>query len=201
MTSGDSSVYLYLGPSVRRFKTRQDQLTYALKLRPEGLCLEFGVFKGKTARHIQSQLGPQESLYAFDSFEGLPEKWDLGRNVHPAGHFNLKGKIPKLLPGTIPVKGRIEQTLPAWIDGKSPGLKIGFVHIDVDIYSATKTILSLIKPHLAARAIIVFDELADFQNPQIYTNWREGEYKALMEELPNHEIISATETYAVAIRI
>lgn len=193
--------YLDVPRSAIIFKDRFDQLTYALERRPPGLCLEFGVFKGSTTRHIQAKLGGDESLYAFDTFTGLPEDWDMGKKKHPAGHFTLKGRLPNLIPPTIPVKGLIQDTLPKWLEWKSPLLKIGFMHIDVDLYSATKCILGLTKPHLAEGAIIVFDELADFQAQQVYTNWREGEYKALIEEFDEFEIISRNSTYAVAIRV
>ena len=53
--------------------------------------------------------------------------------------------------------------------------KINFVHIDVDTYETTKFILNLIKPRLIKGAIILFDELYNFEG------WDVGEYKALNE--------------------
>lgn len=79
--------------------------------------------------------------------------------------------------------------------------KIAFMHVDVDLYKPAKFILHNLKGHLSKNAIIVFDELADFQEPQIYTNWMDGEYKALIEEIDDFEIISRTGTYAVTVMV
>lgn len=192
------SDYLEIPESALVFDSRFKQLEYALSIRPAGVCAEFGVYKGKSARLIGKAINPQK-LYAFDSFRGLPEKWQFGDKCHEKGHFNLDGKIPKLTKNTIPVVGRVEDTLPKWVaDLTEP---VAFVHVDTDLYAPCKVILNHLKPVLAKGAIIVFDELADFKTPQYYTLWREGEYRALIEEIPSFEYISRTTRYQVAIRV
>lgn len=192
--------YLKIPDGVKVFKNRYDNLSYSLARKPEGIACEFGVFKGKTARHIAKTIFP-DTLYAFDSFKGLPEKWDLGTMSHQKGHFNLKGKLPKLRNNIKPVVGVIEETLDGWIRHELKQQKIAFMHIDVDLYAPTKFILHNLKEHLSKDAVIVFDELADFQKQQIYTNWMEGEYKALVEEIEHFQIISRSETYAVTVMV
>ena len=91
----------------------------------------------------------------------------------------LKKKIPDLPDNVIPVKGWIQDTLPPFLIEKDP--KINFVHIDVDTYETTKFILDLIKPRLVKGALILFDELYNFEG------WDVGEYKALTEVFKESE--------------
>ncbi len=54
----------------------------------EGLVLEFGVSRGTTINHIAKKL-PNQTVYGFDSFEGLPEEWQLNKKKKiQAGHFS-----------------------------------------------------------------------------------------------------------------
>lgn len=106
--------YLKTPETTRVFSNRYENLSYSLARKPAGLVCEFGVFKGKTARHIAKTIFP-DTLHAFDSFRGLPEKWDLGTMTHERGHFNLKGKVPRLGINVMPIIGVIEDTLGGWL--------------------------------------------------------------------------------------
>ena len=44
-----------------------------LKHKPNTLWLEFGVASGRTINYISTFTN--DTVYGFDSFEGLPEKW------------------------------------------------------------------------------------------------------------------------------
>lgn len=138
--------------------------------------LEFGVFSGTTITFFSKYL-TKNKIYGFDSFEGLKEHW-LGTTV-TKGTFDLKKKIPTLPKNVVPVAGWIQDTLPPFLNEKKP--KINFVHIDVDTYETTKFILDLIKPQLVKGAIILFDELYNFEG------WDVGEYKALTEVYAKNE--------------
>ncbi len=135
--------------------------------------LEFGVWKGSSANYFSKYFN---KLYAFDSFEGLPNDW--GGSL-PKGSFNLNKKIPKLRKNVIPICGYVEDTLSNFLKKNNP--KISFVHMDLDLYGPTKYVLSKIKPYLIKGAVILFDELYN------YINWKEGEYKALIESFEDHE--------------
>ena len=111
------------------------------------------------------------TIYGFDSFEGLREDW-VGTNV-PKGTFNLNKKIPKLNKNVIPVSGWIQDTLAPFLEKHKP--EINFVHIDVDTYETTKFVLTKIKPYLVKNCLIAFDELYNIPG------WEVGEYKALKE--------------------
>ena len=142
----------------------------------EKTYIEFGVFSGSSINFLSKYL-KQKTIYGFDSFEGLQEDW-IGTSV-TKGTFDLKAKIPKLNKNVIPVKGWIDKTLPKFLNEEDH--KINFIHIDVDTYETTKFILEKIKPFLANRAIIIFDELYNFPG------WDVGEYKALNEVFNENE--------------
>jgi hypothetical protein len=141
-------------------------LDYALKQATnDGLFLEFGVFKGETINFISSKV--KNTIYGFDSFEGLPEDW---REGFEKGSFATK--IPKVNPNVNLIKGWFDNTLPEFL--KEHEEKCYFIHIDCDLYSSTKIIFDLLKDRIED-TVIVFDEFFN------YPGWLEGEYKAFNE--------------------
>jgi hypothetical protein len=146
-----------------------DVLTLALKQveNKAGLYLEFGVFSGHTINHIAGQV--DKPVYGFDSFEGLPERW---RDNLGSGHFKVNG-LPKVRENVTLVKGWFDQTLPEFL--KSHLGDVGFLHVDCDLYSSTRTIFTCLAPRIKPGTVIVFDEYFN------YPGWREGEFKAFQE--------------------
>jgi hypothetical protein len=151
-------------------------LEYAIKkslqlnLEQSGTYLEFGVWTGDSINFLSKFL-QKDSIYGFDSFEGLREDW---KGYHlTSGTFNLNKKVPKLEKNIIPMVGWIQDTLPSFLSEKKP--KINFIHIDTDTYETAKFILENTKKYLSKNSIIVFDELYNFPG------WDVGEYKALTE--------------------
>ncbi len=70
--------------------------------------------------------------------------------------------------------------------------------MDVDTYESSKFILETIKPNLVKGAIILFDELYNFEG------WDVGEYKALREVFNDNEykfLSFATDSSQVVIKI
>lgn len=157
---------------VPRCKTR-DQL-YRLALShlttDAGLFLEFGVYKGASINRLAG-LKRNVTFYGFDSFVGLPEAWTPGSKKVA---FSLKGKLPPVRENVKLIPGFFEDTLNRFVTVHS-GARISFMHIDCDLYSATKTILNQTAPMLEPGTVIVFDELFN------YPRWELGEYKALTE--------------------
>lgn len=155
--------------------------------------IEFGVFSGTSINFFSKNLN-NKKIYGFDSFEGLKEDW-VGTSV-PKGTFNLNKKIPKLENNVVPITGWIQDTLPIFLKEKNP--KINFVHMDVDTYESSKFILEAIKPNLVKGAIILFDELYNFEG------WDVGEYKALREVFNDNEykfLSFATDSSQAVIKI
>lgn len=54
--------------------------------------------------------------------------------------------------------------------------KVGFIHIDVDLYSSAKLVLDFIKPYLCEGTIILFDDWYCFPPGK-----HQGEKKAIQE--------------------
>ncbi len=134
------------------------------------LFLEFGVYKGDSINYISRFTGG--NVHGFDCFLGLPEFW---RPNHPKGEFDLSGNLPEVNSNVILIKGYFNDTLEEFL--KKENKLISFCHIDSDLYSSAKYVLNTIYPFLTPDAIIVFDELVNFD----YFNGPNSELKALNE--------------------
>jgi hypothetical protein len=133
------------------------------------ICLEFGVYTGKTINLISKSF---KKVYGFDSFEGLPEDWN---GVCKKERFNII-KLPDVDTNVILIKGWFNETLETFLSNNND-IDIDMIHIDCDLYSSTKTIFDLMIKYNKFKKglIIVFDELIN------YNKFYEGEIKALYE--------------------
>jgi predicted O-methyltransferase YrrM len=147
--------------------SKLDHLTFAFKQAPPGLALEFGVFKGTTINHL-ARLAPGRRFFGFDSFTGLPEDWAGSR--YSAVNFDRGGKKPKVAGNVTLIEGWFDKTLPEFL-AREPG-SIGFLHVDCDIYSSTKTVLDLCAARLAPGAVIVFDEFFNYKGYELTSTRR-----------------------------
>ena len=136
--------------------------------------LEFGVYVGTTINFFSKYAN---TIYGFDSFQGLKEDWQ--GHLLPKGSFNLNKKLPKLNNNVIPVVGWVQDTLVPFLENNKP--EINFIHMDMDTYETTKFVLTKIKPYIVKNCIIAFDELYNF------SGWEVGEYKALKETFNDNE--------------
>ena len=151
----------------------------------EGEILEFGVFQGKTIKHIANAF-PNKIIWGFDSFEGLPEDWPIWhrdkldpQNIkHKKGYFAVD-TLPEVKENVKLWKGWFEDTIPQYIKQQQPK-QISFLHVDGDLYSSAKTNLFQLEKYIVKDTIICFDELYAFGRKP-YETWEEGEYKALKE--------------------
>lgn len=170
----------YITPHLKTamlFADRYALLDYAVKQAraatppnaPGGLVCEFGVAGGKTLRHIAGLWGAP--VHGFDSFEGLPEDWT--GTAEQAGRFDLKGKLPSLPSNATLHVGWFERSLPPFL-AKHDGTA-ALLHLDADLYSSTKTVLSAFRDRIRPGTVLVFDEYYN------YPNWREHEFKAFQE--------------------
>lgn len=139
-----------------------------------GLVLEFGVFKGNSINHIASLTN--YTVYGFDSFEGLPERW---RDGFGEGIFKVS-RLPDVKANVQLIKGWFEKTLPAFVE-KNKGF-VAFLHIDCDLYSSTKTVFECLAKQIAPGTVIVFDEYLN------YPGWQDGEFKAFKEFLHQNNL-------------
>lgn len=158
--------------SVDSAGSAKELLTRAFKLADVSgsrLICEFGVFMGESINHIAKMT--DRTVFGFDSFEGLPEKWQDGWKV---GAFAMP-MLPKVRSNVRLIKGWFNETLPGFV--KENTGDIGFLHVDSDLYSSARTIFEFLEPRLKPGAVIVFDEYFN------YPGWEQGEHKALTEFL------------------
>jgi predicted O-methyltransferase YrrM len=189
---------------VRKFKfDSEDTDTHAVRLREldwihkfigEGEILEFGVFSGTTINRLAEHL-PNRKLIGFDSFEGLPEDWDMGGKNVKKEAFDRQGTMPEVRDNVELVKGFFDAVLPKY---KKKLSKIGFLHMDADLYSSTKTIFDELNDLIVPGTIIRFDELCCWRDafgeasPKKvqrvkYTTWKDHEWKALLEWMETYD--------------
>jgi hypothetical protein len=148
------------------------------RIKNNGLCLEFGVFKGDSLNYFSNYL-PKKKWYGFDSFYGLQEDWKGG--LFAKGYFNLNGNIPHFNKNVTIIKGFFKETLPIFF--KKHNENISFIHIDCDTYQSTKEIFQNIKKDkLKKGCIILFDEYFG------YINWENNEFKAWKEYVKKNKI-------------
>jgi hypothetical protein len=155
--------------TAREFPVREQLWDEALKLANGSgqiTFVEFGVHQGYSTKYFASHNAHPESRFiGLDSFEGLPEDWDL----IPKGTFDVNGVAPSVDdPRVSFIKGWFQNTshlLLERIDPATAGELI--VHYDADLYSSTLFALSQIdtlgKPYLA-----IFDEFTGHEVRALY---------------------------------
>lgn len=155
------------------YKSRRDLFAACLEESKRvvgGLNMEFGVYKGDSI-NLLAKLAPERNFLGFDSFEGLPEQWTIESKK---GAFDVGGKLPTVRKNVSLVKGFYSATLPQF-RGENKTKAVAFLHVDCDLYSATKEIFEYLGERFRSGTVIVFDEYYN------YPDWLWHEYKAWME--------------------
>ncbi|NVO56470.1 class I SAM-dependent methyltransferase [Rhodobacteraceae bacterium B1Z28] len=166
----------------KQFFVLEDFLKYCVdQTTHRDAFLEFGVFSGRSVNIIADR-AKDAKVAGFDSFEGLPETW---RSGFEQGVFAV-AELPEVRSNVTLVKGWFDETLPSFV--KTLTAPVGFVHVDCDLYSSTKTIFDILGPYFADEVIVVFDEYFN------YPGWEDHEHKAFKEFLSQsdfeHEFIA-----------
>jgi hypothetical protein len=146
--------------------------------------LEFGVNRGWTMGIISEQFKTQK-IYGFDSFEGLPEKWSKGSH-EIWEQFSMKVDLPVVGTNVELVKGWYNESISTW-KKQDERKNIKFIHIDCDLYSSTKTVFEELNDLIKPNTIVCFDEFYSWTDPQNYSEWRNGEFKALKEWVEEYD--------------
>jgi hypothetical protein len=141
-----------------------------------GHWCEFGVREGRSLKWLIDEY-PQQVIHAFDSWQGLPEDWN-----HGTGNVADMSCDTPTVPGHIQLhKGWFKDTLPVWKQKhKGP---IAFLHMDADIYSSTKEVLTALNEQIVTGTVITFDEFCNFRLSGKMSKWQEHEFLALIEWL------------------
>lgn len=174
---------------------RHSHLNHALrKVKITGHVMEFGVYQGTTLKII-SDYFPNQTVWGFDSFEGLPEPWFMkslqSGPRHPTGKFALDKEEMLLVVNQFAernvklIPGWFNQSIVPWMNN-NPG-PVSFLHIDCDLYSSTLDILNLLNDRIVPGTVIVFDEMYPWNNFDQYDLWEQGEFRALGEWIKRHQ--------------
>ena len=123
--------------------------------------LEFGVATGTTLgwwttmnRH------PDTRFYGFDTFTGLPEKWQ----AFTEGTFSNSGHFPDINDNRVTfIKGLFQETFHVFLRNRSFNRRM-VVHLDADLFSSTLCVLTQLYPHIKKNDILIFDELNDVRH-------------------------------------
>ena len=139
---------------------------------PNSLFMELGVFTGHTLSLI-NQNTENITVYGFDTFSGLPEDWaeSSGNILYNKNAFATS--IPVDTDKNTFIVGKVEDTLLDFLKEKNQ--KIKFIHLDLDLYSASKYALNTIFDYLEDEAIIVIDDVYGLPS------WEEHSIKSLSE--------------------
>lgn len=133
----------------------------------DGMVIEFGVATGSTVNEIAQHT---DKVFGFDSFNGLPEDWRPGIGI---GSF--KCDVPTVKENVELVVGLVQDTLDGFLKAnKGP---VSFIHMDMDIYSASAYVLQKLKKRIRSGTVIAFDEFMD------YSGYEDHEFKAFLEFL------------------
>jgi len=139
-------------------------LKFFLDKLPAGHIVEYGSYRGGSAifmAKVCSVISPQTHIYAFDTFEGMPET-DRNIDAHRAGDFKdvdfdeLQDYVRTIgLTNLHFVRGQFEETVPSLLP------KVGAIrmaHIDCDIRSAVKYSYEASIPYMVKGGYFVFDD-------------------------------------------
>lgn len=144
---------------------------------PSGNILEVGVYKGGSALHLANS-SPDRQIFACDSFTGfaaLDEHLD-----HAFDKKMFKDTSRKAVEQRFASRNRkikvIQGFFPESCASKDLG-PISFVHLDVDIFEATRDSLNWLADKLMKRSLIVIDD---------YSRTADGVNKAVQGFIETH---------------
>lgn len=157
-------------------------------------AVEFGVAGGnglisleKTAEEIERILNVKIDVYGFDTGYGLPKPTDYRdlphlyeESTYPMDQTLLQHRLKK----ANLTLGLIQDTLPSFIASEPP--PVGFIAVDVDLYSSTVHSLKLLEASsklLLPRIHCYFDDIIGFSFAEF-----NGERLAIKEFNETHEL-------------
>ena len=165
-------------------KALRKSISYLKQRNITGDYLEFGVFKGRTfiqACHFAELYDNDMSLYAFDSFKGLPEpeKNDTGdlrfyKGAYCCSLENFTDNLDKFVLNhkkIFIIEGFYKDSLKYSHNFFDAAL----VYIDCDLYSSSVQALEYITDYVKKGTIIIFDDWYSYLNSS-----QKGQQKAFL---------------------
>lgn len=148
----------------------------AREMAHHAVVMEFGVATGRTLNHF-ARLMPNKYIHGFDSFNGLPEDWT---SRMPKGFFKRQA-LPKVAWNCYLNVGWFNETIPKW-KLKYADTPIMLLHVDCDLYSSTKTVLTELRKNIVPGTVIIFDEYMN------YPGWQQDEFAAWHDFTKNYNV-------------
>ena len=150
------------GRKARVFAERPDMYRWVAQDLLQGgpvTYLEFGVFNGNSIRFwSETNRHPDSRFYGFDTFEGLPEDWQMFSGTAKKGAYSAGGQIPRIDDARVELfKGLFQETLPGFLDTVPLSGQL-VLHMDADLFTSTLYVLARMHPHLAPGTVLIFDE-------------------------------------------
>jgi hypothetical protein len=100
---------------------------------------------------------PESRLHGFDSFEGLPEDFDVAGG-YPKGRFSTGGVPPQIDDLRVEFfQGWFEDTLPSY---DLPDHDVLVITLDADLYSSTIFVLNRLRDAIRPGTFVYFDDLS-----------------------------------------
>jgi hypothetical protein len=171
--------------------------------RMDGAYLEFGVWRGSTFaqfHHAFRRHRLDVPMYAFDSFEGLPEPTGIdalgGHEPFHAGQFRCSALefVAELSGRWVPesaytiVAGFYEDTLRPELRDKLRLERAAMVWIDCVLYESARCVLEFIRPLLQSGTLLMFNDFYRFRGDPAL-----GERKAFAELLAAEPTLAVTD--------
>ena len=147
---------------------------YSFKI--TGYWMEFGVREGTTIEQFL-KYNPAVHIHGFDSWQGLPEDWDVGNKIYKAGDMAVP--MPVFDDRVQLWKGWFQETIDPWKQ-KHKG-HIQLLHVDGDLYSSATTVLTKLNDRIVPGTVIIFDEISNWRLAGKMSEWCDGEWLALQE--------------------
>ena len=171
----ENGFYWFSGPN-RLAKLCAHYELYKLILNLPGDIVETGVFKASTLIRLATfrhffETPEARTIYAFDAFGNFPkENFSCKEDIDYSSSYDamfgqglscieienlLKSK--GLSKNIHYISGNIVNTMPAFFKEK-PHTRLAFVHVDVEVYEPTKTIIEQCWERLVPGGVLVLDD-------------------------------------------
>lgn len=138
---------------------RLDSLVELCKKTKAEIIAEVGVYKGGSLKYLAENFPNANTIFGFDTFEGLPKEHWNEKEIHQPKEFNETSLQQVDLFINIDKVWLIKGLFPNSIkDTDIKNWNFDFVHIDTDFYQSVKESLEWFWPRMNEGGIIVFDD-------------------------------------------
>jgi O-methyltransferase len=126
-----------------------------------GDVIELGVYKGNSAKVLREIIGPERTLYLFDTFAGFDERDVTGidARANRSSFQDTSLEAVRQFVGTTDVV-YVPGFFPESANTVPLPSRIALAHIDCDLYEPMKAALDLFYPRMAAGGVMILHDYA-----------------------------------------